>query len=898
MTSKEIRQKFLDFFQGKDHRIISSDLLVPKDDPTLLFTGAGMNQFKEQFMGRNITYKRAASCQKCLRTGDLENVGKTPRHHTFFEMLGNFSFGGYFKKEAISWGWEFMTRVMGIPEEKLWVSVYEKDTEAYGIWLNDIKVPREKIVKFGEHDNFWPADAPSEGPNGPCGPCSEIFYDWGEDVGCRKKTCNPACECGRFVEVWNLVFTEFDRKEDGSLEPLPNKNIDTGMGLERMASVMQNVRSNFETDLFVPITERTKEILGKVQEADLNLIADHVRAATFSIADGVSPSNEKRGYVVRKLIRRAWLKGESKEEPFLFNLVPLITGMFKDVYPELDEKREHIAAIIEEEERRFNDTIKSAMPVLDEMLSGGKKVLRGEDVFKLVDTYGMPVEVITDICKDRGVGVELDKFESLMDERKHLSRKGSDITGEFIFQPDKFTDAPLPEYAEGLPLEVKLEFLLKEDGVTDSLTEGDEAEVITSPQSTVFYAEAGGQVGDSGNMSSPSGRIHILDTYESSGRKVYHVRVDKGEFKKGDKVTLDLDEDKKARIAKNHTATHLLQASLRSVLGSQVKQSGSLVDHRHLRFDFTHMKKLSERELAKVEERVNECIASGIDVCKREKSLKEAKSEGALSFFGEKYGDTVRVVSIGEESKELCGGTHVDNTRDIGLFKITTEASVASGIRRIEAVTGEAVEEWMKKDLKKLTDELIEKGIKEEEKASSLWQEAQGIITGSTEVSRDTLQEFDEKIKPGLVDMRSKLEKAAKKKRKEEVEGRFDEIKLLMDDALEASERVGKVDLVWCIFSEVDMPLLRKAASYLERRAKGKVVILASSFEGKACLAVCVTGSLPSSGITAREIISSIAGHIGGSGGGKDTFAQAGGDNPEGIQKAIEEAKNILEEKG
>ena len=898
MTSHQIRQKFLDFFQEKDHRIVSSDLLVPKDDPTLLFTGAGMNQFKEQFMGRNITFKRAASCQKCLRTGDLENVGKTPRHHTFFEMLGNFSFGDYFKTEAISWAWEFMTSVMGLAEEKLWVSVYEEDLEAYEIWLKDIKVPEEKIVKLGEHDNFWPADAPSQGPNGPCGPCSEIFYDWGEDIGCGKASCSPACECGRFVEVWNLVFTEFDRKPDGTLEALPNKNIDTGMGLERMASVMQNVRTNFETDLFVSVIEREKEILGDIGASDLNLIADHVRAATFSIADGVSPSNEKRGYVVRKLIRRAWLKGEDKKEPFLYNLVPLITGMFKDVYPEVDEKREHIAAIIEEEERRFNDTIQSALPVLEEMLSGGEKVLSGENIFKLADTYGMPVEVISDICAEREVKVELDKFDSLMNERKTLSRKGSDLEGEFIFQPDKFTGAPKPEYSDKLPLKAKIEFLVKEGSSSSSLEKGDEAELITSPQSSIFYAEAGGQVGDSGIMTSSAGRITILDTYETDGRKVYHVRVDEGSFKKGDSVTLDLDEEKKSRTAKNHTATHLLQAALRGVLGNHIKQSGSLVDHRHLRFDFTHMKKLSDRELLKVEDRVNECIASSIGVSKKEKTLKEAKGEGALSFFGEKYADTVRVVSIGDESKELCGGTHVENTKDIGLFKITSESSVASGIRRIEAVTGEAVEEWMKRELKKVTSELIEKALPEEEKDSPLWHQAQGIITGSTKVDKDIVREFDEKIMPELTAMRSRLEKEAKRKEKDLQAGKFSEVKLIMDDALEETERAGKVDLISCVFTGVDMSLLRKAASYLEKKAGSKVAILASEVDGKAYLACSVSADLVSRGITAKEIIFSAAKHIGGSGGGKDTFAQAGGDSPEGIKEAIEEVKNILEKKG
>ncbi|MFQ5952740.1 MAG: alanine--tRNA ligase, partial [Candidatus Omnitrophota bacterium] len=496
MKSSEIRQRYLDFFEGKGHTVVSSDLLVPREDPTLLFTGAGMNQFKEQFMGKNITFSRAASCQKCLRTGDLENVGKTPRHHTFFEMLGNFSFGDYFKKEAIEWAWEFMTKEMGLPEEKLWVSIYEDDDEAYSIWLNEIKVPAEKIVKLGAHENFWPADAPTKGPNGPCGPCSEIFYDWGEGTGCGRKECDPACDCGRFVEVWNLVFTQFDRKSDGSLDPLPSKNIDTGMGLERMASVMQGVKTNFDTDLFTDIIKRIKEELYEgdiftIQDISgknvLNLIADHIRAVTFAIADGVSPSNEERGYVVRKLIRRAYLHGrgaKKEKEPFLFNIVPTITRIFKDVYPELEEKREHISAIVEEEEKRFEDTIKTAMPILNEMLATKPKILDGEQIFKLVDTYGLPIDVISARAHIVGTTPDIEGFEKLMEGRKEESRKGSALVGEFIFQPDKFREAPKPDYSDQLPLETKLEFILKESEVTEKVGEGDRAEVITSPQSS------------------------------------------------------------------------------------------------------------------------------------------------------------------------------------------------------------------------------------------------------------------------------------------------------------------------------------------------------------------------------------------------------------------------------
>jgi len=899
MISSEIRQKFLDFFKDKGHVVVESDLLVPKNDPTLLFTGAGMNQFKEQFMGKNVTYTRATSSQKCLRTGDLENVGKTPRHHTFFEMLGNFSFGDYFKKEAIAWGWEFMTKVMGVQKEKLWISVYEDDEEAYKIWLDEVGVPAERIVKLGEHDNFWPADAPTKGPNGPCGPCSEIFYDWGEEAGCGEATCNPACDCGRFVEVWNLVFTQFERKPDGKLEALPNKNIDTGMGLERMASVIQNVRTNFETDIFVPITEKIKTLVGDIEEADLNLIADHTRAAVFCIADGVSPSNEKQGYVVRKLIRRAWLRGSEEEGTFLYKLVPTITRIFKDAYPLVEEKSEHIAAIIEEEEKRFKDTIQSAIPVFEEMISGGAKILTGEEAFKLFDTYGLPIEVISDFCSEKGIDLRTDDFEVLMEKRKELSRRGSTIEGDFIFKPDMFNDAPRSKESSELPLKASVAFLVSEESVGDSLSEGDKGEVITDPQSSVFYAEAGGQVGDSGSITSGSGSMIVLDTFQADGRKIHRVKVTKGSCKIGDEVTLDLDSDKKARTAMNHTATHLMQAALRTVLGSHVKQSGSFVDHRHLRFDFSHMKKLSEREISKVEDIINGWISQNIDVCKEEKSLDAAKEEGALSFFGEKYGDTVRVVTIGGESKELCGGTHVDNTSDIGLFKITSESSVASGIRRIEAVTGEEVGEWTRSLLKGLMEEIKDKsGFAESEKEDKLLSSAQNIIDGRIKVDRDVITDFENKLRPELVALKERLEKQAKKLKKENDVNVFSELKVQMDDAADNPEDLGGVNFIGCIFPEADMRVLRKAAAYLEKRSTSSVVLIGGSSEGKAYLVCAVPGEVSKEGISAKELVNAAGKSIAGSGGGKETFAQAGGSNPEGLQNAVNEAKRFIEERG
>ena len=637
-TGSEIRKQFLDFFKEKGHTIVRSDLLVPENDPTLLFTGAGMNQFKEQFMGRNIEYSCAASSQKCLRTGDLENVGRTPRHHTFFEMLGNFSFGDYFKKEAILWAWEFMTDTLGIPPELLWISVYEDDDETYGIWSGDVGISEEKIVRLGEHDNFWPQDAPSKGPNGPCGPCSEIFFDRGESAGCGDTGCGPACDCGRFVEIWNLVFTQFERKPDGSLVPLPNSNIDTGMGLERVAAVLQGAQSNFGTDLFRDIIADIISNAGTpggvpIAEKDLHLMADHARAVTFMIADGAAPSNEKQGYVVRKLIRRAYLKGGAGG-PFMYKIIPTVVRVMKDAYPELEEQQEHIAAIVEEEEKRFENTIGFALPVLEEMLAGKTERLSGADMFKLVDTYGLPLDVIEEKA---GVPLDIEGFERLMEKRKEQSRRGSDITEDFIFKPDRFSGVTVPPVSDVLPLETGIEFILAEDSSVECVKEGERAEIVTSPQSGMFYAEGGGQTGDSGHIEKDGAEVKVLDTFEADGRRVHVVFVKKGVLSKGDKVTLHLDSGKKQRIALNHTATHLLQAALRTVLGSHVKQSGSAVDAKRLRFDFSHMKKLSDSELGRVEEMVNGWVADGLCVAKEVKPIEKAREEGALSFFGDKY---------------------------------------------------------------------------------------------------------------------------------------------------------------------------------------------------------------------------------------------------------------------
>ncbi len=901
MRADEIRSKYLSFFEKKGHRSVTSDLLVPANDPTLLFTGAGMNQFKEQFMGKNIVFTRAVSCQKCLRTGDIENVGRTPRHHTFFEMLGNFSFGDYFKKEAIRWSWEFMTKELSIPEDRLWVSVYEEDEESYEIWAEDVGIPGERIVKLGAKDNFWPSDAPSKGPNGPCGPCSEIFYDWGEGVGCSEERCSPACDCGRFVEVWNLVFTEFERKSDGELVPLPNKNIDTGMGLERITSVKQNVRSNFEIDLFVPILEEIKKITGDkdggLAESDLYLIADHVRAVTFAIGDGVSPSNESRGYVIRKLIRRAYLRNPAKE-PFLYKLVPKVTSAMKEVYPDTAEKREHISAIVEEEENKFNNTLISAMPILESMLAENKDVLPGKDIFKLVDTYGMPVDVIAETAAADNIEIDMPGFERLMEKRKEQSRRSSDIANDFIFQPDLFEGAPRPELSDKMPLETRIKFILKENSPCEVLYPGDIAEIILSPQSSLLYAESGGQAGDTGMVIKGDSEMRVLNTYQTHGRIVLYVEVDKGEFKLGDDVVLSLDDQRKKNTAKNHTATHLLQAALRFVLGDHVKQSGSAVDENRLRFDFTHLTKVPERELIRIEQMVNDWIAEDIEVSKEEKSLDEAKAEGALSFFGEKYAEVVRVVSVGERSKELCGGTHVDRTSDIGLFKIISESSIASGIRRIEAVTGNSAENWVRDKSKEyLTDidELAGKTGKDPD--DGLVDVLKNITAGGVKIDKELIRKFEEQLKPAALKAVEDLKKEAKNKEKSRAQDRFKSIIAALEEKAVSPEEVNGIKFFSSILEDADMGMMRKAARHMEKKITEGVIFLAGRKDGKASLICVISGDPGRVGVKASDIVGKAAEKIEGRGGGKGEFAQAGGTKVSALSEAVEAARESIRNK-
>lgn len=845
MKTDAIRQSFLEFFKTRGHTIIASDSLVPKDDPTLLFTGAGMNQFKEKFLGRNITYRRATSSQKCLRTGDLENVGRTSGHHTFFEMLGNFSFGDYFKKEAIGWAWEFFTKALKIDPEKIWVSVYKDDDEAYSIWKNDIKIPAGKIVKLGEKENFWPSEAPSKGPNGPCGPCSEIFFDYGKDVGCGKADCSPACDCGRFVEVWNLVFTQFDRQADGSLKPLPNKNIDTGMGLERIASVMQGVRTNFEIDIFRPLIEAIiKETRDKKQEtrnSKVNAIADHIRAVTFTIADGVMPSNEERGYVVRKLIRRAMTHANDIgiREPFLYKLISNVADVMKTQYPEIKERRDDIAQVVKREEENFISIVKIQLPKAVEMLKAAKNEYEiAKATFVLRDTFGLPYESIEASAAAQNKKIDMQLVEKFVEEQRVQSRAKTKIKGEIFSE----TFAKKVE-ALGLTTEfLGYEKAHVEAKVVEVLEDG---EIILDK--TPFYGESGGQVGDWGKIESPSGAMEVEDA-KKIGNTIVHIgKMLRGKINKGEKVKVSINDDIRNKVKCNHTATHLLQAALRKVLGEHVRQTGSLVDQDHLRFDFTHMKKMEPREIARVEEIVNENIKSAIPVRKEIKSIDDAKKEGATALFGEKYGDKVRVVSVADISKELCGGTHVDNTKEIGSFKIISESSIASGVRRIEAVTGAAACEWVQRQ-------------KESEKQRQ------------------------------LIESRKEEEKKA-------IGARLNEQMNKLDGLIERSITVSNTKIVTDIIDGVNIDGLRMLSDKIRAKAVSCAVILAISEGEKASFIISLTPDLVKKSIRAGDLAKDLAKLLNGSGGGKPEFAQGGGKSVAGLGEALDKVSSVIKEK-
>lgn len=698
----ELRRMFLAFFESKEHLKMKSFSLVPHNDNSLLLINSGMAPLKPYFTGQEIPpRKRVTTCQKCIRTGDLENVGKTARHGTFFEMLGNFSFGDYFKKEAIAWSWEFLTEVVGLDADRLYPSIYENDEEAFQIWNQDIGIAPERIFRFGKEDNFW------EHGSGPCGPCSEIYYDRGEKYGCGKPDCTVGCDCDRYMEIWNNVFTQFDNDGKGNYTELQQKNIDTGMGLERLASAVQDVDSIFDVDTVLALRTKVCEIAGVEYKKDydtdvaIRIITDHIRSATFMISDGIMPSNEGRGYVLRRIIRRAARQGRKLgvQRMFLAELSGTVIEGSKDGYPELDEKKEFIVNTLNQEEEKFNKTIDQGLTILSEMeeqiTKAGKKELAGADAFKLYDTYGFPLDLTREILEEKGLTVDEEGFKACMQEQKDKARKARKVTnymGADVTVYESIDPAITTEFVgyDKLTCESQVTVLTTETEIVDALTDGQVGTVIA--QQTTFYATMGGQEGDIGVITTADGEFKVENTIKLLGGKVGHIgKVTKGMIKKGDKITLSVDTARRTNTCKNHSATHLLQKALREVLGGHVEQAGSYQDGERTRFDFSHPAAMTADEIRQVEQIVNEKIAENLAVETNIMSIEEAKKTGAMALFGEKYGDTVRVVQMGAFSSELCGGTHVKNTGSIGSFKILSESGVAAGVRRIEAVTGNNV---------------------------------------------------------------------------------------------------------------------------------------------------------------------------------------------------------------
>ena len=872
----ELRRKYLEFFESKDHLRMNSFSLVPQNDNSLLLINAGMAPLKPYFTGQEIPPRnRVTTCQKCIRTGDIDNVGKTARHLTFFEMLGNFSFGDYFKKEAIEWSWEFLTKVIGMEEDRLYPSIYADDDEAFDIWTNMVGVPAEKVTRFyrdenGDCDNFWEHGA------GPCGPCSEIYYDRGVKYGCGSPDCKVGCECDRFMEVWNNVFTQFESDGHHNYTELKQKNIDTGMGLERLAVVVQDVDSVFDIDTMKAIRDRICELANVTYQTDdkkdisIRLITDHIRSVTFMASDGVIPSNEGRGYVFRRLLRRAARHGRTLgiDGLFLAKLAQTVINSSKDGYPELDEKKDMILKVLTTEEENFNKTIDQGLKILADMekaIADNSKVLSGDDAFKLYDTYGFPIDLTVEILEEKGLKVDMDGFKSAMDKQKQTARsarKESNYMGADATVYDLIDTSITSEFVgyDNLTAESKISVLTTQSDIVDELTEGVEGTIIVD--STPFYATMGGQQGDTGVITAGASEFEVVDTIKLKGGRVGHVgKVTRGSFSKGDVVTLSVDTELRTQTAKNHSATHLLQEALRVVLGGHVEQAGSLVTPDRLRFDFTHFSAMTAEELAKVEKLVNDKIAENILVETKVLSIEDAKKTGAKALFGEKYGETVRVVCMGEFSKEFCGGTHIGNTGNIAAFKIVSEAGIAAGVRRIEALTGEAVFEYYKGVENKLND--ICKSLK-----------------ATPANIEDKIAHLQAEIKALTSEIESLKSKAANE---------------ALGDVMDKVEEINGVKFLGIKLDNVDMNELRNLGDNLKAQIACSVVVLASACgNDKVNLIVMADDAAMAKGVHAGNIIKAIAPMVGGGGGGRPNMAQAGGKNPAGIEDAINKAKELI----
>jgi len=872
LTTDQLRERFLSFFESKGHPIVPSDSLVPKDDPTVLFTSAGMNQFKDYFLGNRKDLKRAASCQKCLRTGDLDNVGKTASHHTFFEMLGNFSFGDYFKEEAIAWAWEFLTKELGMKEKDLWVSVYKDDEEAYKIWRDTIKIPENKIIRFGAKDNFWPSNAPEEGPNGPCGPCSEIYVDRGERFGCGKPGCKPGCDCARYVEVWNLVFTQFNRTGVNQLEPLPSKNIDTGMGLERLASVMQGVGTNFETDIFKPIIDSVRGLSGKDITLHRNAVADHVRAAVFCIADGVLPANDRKGYVLKLLIRRSLVHGKflGLDKPFLYKIVDAVVRAMKGGYPEIGPRGENISLIIKSAEEKFfltNEAVRDELEgLLADLRRSGIEAIPGDKIFYFHDTRGLPVEFIKEFADEENLKLDLDGYKKLMEEQRKKSRGATKLAGDIFAQTltAAVVSAGIASEFEGyekLESDAVVKAIIKNNNAVSGATARDDIALILDV--TPFYGESGGQVGDTGIIEGDGLKIEVYDTKLIEKTPVHLCKIKSGSVKAGDKVTAKVDKERRLAIARHHTSTHLLQAALRDVLGAHIQQSGSLVAPDRMRFDFTHFKAVDGGQLEMIEEAVNDYIRRNAPLKTDILGLEEAKKSGATALFGEKYDKQVRVITIDGVSKELCGGTHVKATGEIGIFMITGEESVAAGLRRIEAMAGEAAY----KKIKEKEEALIAVGEGLNIEPSALPVEIEKLM--------DRVKDLERRLNGyGASNLKDKAKELVSKKE-------------MMDNIFLVAVRMDGFapDTLAHLTDEIMANLIR-----------GAVSILSGSFEGKAYIVAGVSPDLVKSGIDARAIIQKIVKMISGGGGGKPDLAQAGGKDISRLDEALKTGRETVKE--
>ena len=868
----QLRKMFLEFFESKGHLAMKSFSLVPHNDKSLLLINSGMAPLKPYFTGQEIPpRRRVTTCQKCIRTGDIENVGKTARHGTFFEMLGNFSFGDYFKNEAIEWSWEFLTEVVGLDPDRLYPSIYEEDEEAFEIWNKKMGIPAERIFRFGKADNFWEHGA------GPCGPCSEIYYDRGEKYGCGSPDCTVGCECDRYMEIWNNVFTQFDNDGHGHYSELEQKNIDTGMGLERLASVVQDVDSIFDVDTLKALRDHICRLAdteyGKDAQADISIrvITDHTRSVTFMISDGIMPSNEGRGYVLRRLLRRACRHGRllGIEGSFIPELAQTVIEGSKDGYPELEEKKDFILKVIAKEEDQFNKTIDQGLGILAEMTAKMEAeqttTLSGADAFKLYDTYGFPIDLTKEILEEKGMQVDEEGFHASMEVQRKTARAargetnymGADVTVYESIDPS--ITSTFVGY-ENLAWKSPITVLTSDTEIVEALSDGQRGTVFA--EETPFYATSGGQEADTGIIRTAEGEFKVEDTVKLLGGKIGHVGVViKGMIKTGDQAELCVDAEKRALSARNHSATHLLQKALRTVLGTHVEQAGSSVNEDRLRFDFSHFSAMTAEELQKVEEIVNEQIVAGLPVKVENMPIEEARKTGAQALFGEKYGDVVRVVNMGDYSIEFCGGTHVKNTNEIMAFKILSESGVAAGVRRIEALTSKGLIRYYENLEKKLN-------------------EAAKVLKATPDNLAEKIAHLtaeNKALHSEVESLKSKLAQDA------------------MGDVMDQVQEIKGVKLLAAEVDGVDMNGLRDLGDQLKEKLGEGVVVLASGNDGKVSLMVTATDAAMKQGAHAGNLVKAIAGLVGGGGGGRPNMAQAGGKNPAGIQEALKKAAEALE---